>query len=101
MVALKSTAMANIVLAGPAADESFVGVALAFHDRLKDALNTRVTLVDWDRSPNGNNPYTFTDWTTEDAALLEKQRVKNPLLMFMRKVGPGVPDAVIQRLWTL
>lgn len=99
MVALKSTAMANIVLAGPAADESFVGVALAFHDRLKDALNTRTTLVDWKRSPNGNNPYTFTEWTSDDEALLKKKRSENPLLMFMRKVGPTLPDEVITSMW--
>jgi hypothetical protein len=89
----------NKILSAPAADESFVGVCLAFHDRLKDVINSRITIVDWKRSPNGNNPYTFTAWTSADQEFYESQKKEYPYAMFLRKVGPECPDTTIKSLW--
>lgn len=100
IMAHKNKDMMNIMMAGPAADESMVGVCLAFYDRLKDAVVEHVTLVDWKRSPNGNNPYTFNIWTVDDDAFVKDKRTAHPLAMFMRKIGPEVPDHILKSMWS-
>ena len=99
IMANKNRTLINLITSGPAADESLVGICLGFYDRLKDVLNAQSTIIDWDRSPNGDNPYTFQIWTVEDDAFLEKKRAKHPLAMFMRKIGADCPDDVIKSWW--
>ena len=94
-----NTEFTKKILSGPAADESFVGVCLAFHDRLKDVINARITMVDWKRSPNGNNPHTFQMWTSADQEFYDTQKSEHPMVMFLRKVGTECPDSILQSLW--
>jgi hypothetical protein len=100
IIANKNRALIQHILAGPAADESLVGICLGFYDRLKDVINTQTTIVDWDRSPNGDNPYTFATWGPADDELMKIKRAKHPWAMFLRKIGSTIPDEIITNLWS-
>jgi len=83
---------------GHMADESYAAVLLFIINGLKNVIKKKTTLVDWKRTPNGNNPYTFDKWTFDDAKSVWENRKTNPNEhMFMRKVGPAFPDDVLRK----
>jgi hypothetical protein len=87
----------NTVALGHVADESYAAIMLFNINHLKNVINQPTTLVDWKRTPNGNNPYTFNDWTSQDETIVRNIRrsTKNKY-MFMRKIGPTFPDHVLR-----
>lgn len=94
-------AFTKILLTGHAAEESFLAVFLYKINNFQNVLNKATTLVDWKRTPNGNNPYTFMDWTDADqtaVAELSADTSKNAYF-FLRKVGSTFPDKVLNK-WT-
>ena len=83
---------------GHAGEESYAAVLLFNINRLKNVIKKQTTLVDWKRTPNGNNPYTFTTWTLHDMESVREIRMtKANEYMFMRKVGPAFPDDVLRK----
>lgn len=89
--------LAQSIIHGHTSDESFIGVCLLKENQLKNVINTVTTLVDWDRSPNGNNPYTFTEWTPKDEQVVTELSRANPNAMFLRKISIDFPDEVIDQ----
>ena len=88
----------NVVTRGHMADESWAAIMLLLINNLKNVINLPTTLVDWKRTPNGNNPHTFSEWTPQDEAVVRniRRNAKNKY-MFMRKVGPTFPDHILRR----
>lgn len=87
----------SILIRGPAADESYAAILLDNINSFKNVINKHTTLVDWKRTPNGSNPYTFNEWSTHDETIVRKIRKSNSNeYMFMRKIGPTFPDHVLR-----
>ena len=89
--------LTDIITSGHTADESIIAIFLYKINNFKNVVNKLTTITDWKRTPNGNNPYTFTDWTEEDRIAVkelyaDKSKQK---YMFMRKVGPNFPDQAL------
>lgn len=93
----KDTSFTNILLSAPAADESLVSVFLKRINNFKNVIDKYITLVDWKRSPNGNNPYTFKDWTDEDTKTISEFMTNNDFTMFLRKVDKDASNDVLLR----
>jgi hypothetical protein len=90
--------MLSTIMRGHAGEESYAAVLLLNINMLKNVMNKKTTLVDWKRTPNGNNPYKFEAWTFDDAKSVWENRKTNPNeYMFMRKVGPAFPDDVLRK----
>jgi hypothetical protein len=87
--------LTNILLDGHASEESFQAIYLSTINNFQNVLNKMTTLVDWKRSPNGNNPYTFQSWTEADKLAVAELRQADPSLMFLRKVDATFPDEVL------
>jgi hypothetical protein len=88
----------SIVSSGHTADESYAAVLLFNINGLKNVIKKPTTLVDWKRTPNGNNPYKFETWAFDDAKIVHDIRKTTPNEhMFMRKVGSAFPDDVLRR----
>lgn len=88
----------DILKSGHVADESYAAVLLFMINRLKNVIKKPITLVDWKRTPNGNNPYKFETWAHDDIESVRIIRKTNPNeYMFMRKVGSAFPDDVLRR----
>ncbi len=85
----------NILLGAPAADESLVSVFLKRINNFKNVINRYVTLVDWKRTPNGNNPYTFKDWNDDDKKMVSEFTNNNDMVMFLRKIDKDFPDDIL------
>jgi len=87
----------SILIRGPTADESYAAVLLFNINNFKNVINKNTTLVDWKRTPNGSNPYTFNEWSTRDEDIVRNIRKSNSNeYMFMRKIGPTFPDHVLR-----
>lgn len=91
----KDLTLTNLLLTAPAADESLVSVFLKKINNFKNVINKYITIVDWKRTPNGNNPYTFKNWTEEDKETVNNFIKDNDLIMFLRKVDKDFPDEVL------
>ena len=88
----------SVLMSGSVADESYAAVLLFNINNLKNVIKKQTTLVDWKRTPNGNNPHTFSEWTAQDEAVVRDIRKTSANEhMFMRKVGPTFPDHVLRR----
>lgn len=87
----------SILSTGHAAEESYAAVLLFNINRFKNVICKNTTLVDWNRTPNGNNPYKFNTWTSEDEINVRKifATTANEY-MFMRKVGLTFPDNILR-----
>jgi hypothetical protein len=70
------------MISAPAADESLVSVFLKISNNFKNTINTQTTLVDWERTPNGNNPHTFIEWKEKDIEIVEKNKNNHKDLLF-------------------
>ena len=87
-----------IVSSGHTADESYAAILLFNINRLKNVIKKQTTLVDWKRTPNGNNPYRFDGWSIYDVeSVREIRKTKANEYMFMRKVAPAFPDDVLRK----
>lgn len=86
------------IISGPGADESLVSVFLKITNNFINTINTQTTLVDWERTPNGNNPHTFIEWTEKDIEIVEKNKKKHKDLLFLRKIGDIFPDDELRRI---
>jgi len=85
------------VTQGHMADESYAAIMLLAINNLKNVINRPTTLVDWKRTPNGNNPHTFVEWADADASIVRSIRHESPNeFMFMRKIAPTFPDHVLR-----
>lgn len=86
--------LTNIITSGHTADESIIAVFLYKINNFKNVINKLITITDWKRTPNGNNPYTFNQWTEKDKAAVDElcsDKSKSEY-MFMRKIGQDFPD---------
>jgi hypothetical protein len=89
--------MLGMLMSGHTADESYAAVILFNINRLKNVIKKKTTLVDWKRTPNGNNPYKFDTWSKPDEESVRENRETNANeYMFMRKVGASFPDSVLR-----
>ena len=90
-------AVLQTVTQGHASEESYAAIMLLMINNLKNVVNRPTTLVDWKRTPNGNNPHTFVEWTDADASIVRFIRHESPNeFMFMRKIAPTFPDHVLR-----
>lgn len=88
----------SMVSSGHTGDESYAAILLLNINRLKNVVKKKTTLVDWKRTPNGNNPYKFDAWTFNDVeSVRENRRMNANEYMFMRKVGASFPDSILRR----
>jgi hypothetical protein len=101
-MALTDPALTKILIAGHAAEESFLGVYLYKINNFRNVVTKATTLVDWSRAVNGGgSPHTFREWAAADqmaVATLCAEKQKNNYLFF-RKMAETFPDAVL-RAWT-
>ena len=90
--------MLSMLSSGHAGEESYAAVLLLNINRLKNVIKKKTTLVDWKRTPNGNNPYKFDAWTkTDEEHVRENFKMNSNEHMFMRKVGAAFPDDVLRK----
>jgi hypothetical protein len=90
--------MLSMLSSGHAGEESYAAVLLLNINRLKNVIKKKTTLVDWKRTPNGNNPYKFDAWTkTDEEHVRENFKMHPNEHMFMRKVGAAFPDDVLRK----
>ena len=90
-------AVLQTVTQGHASEESYAAIMLLAINNLQNVINRSTTLVDWKRTPNGNNPHTFVEWTDADASIVRSIRDQSPNeIMFMRKIAPTFPDHVLR-----
>ena len=88
----------SLVSSGHTGDESYAAILLLNINRLKNVIKKKTTLVDWKRTPNGNNPYKFDSWTFNDVeSVRENRRMNANEYMFMRKVGASFPDSILRK----
>ena len=96
MLAEKEKELVKIIASAPCGDESIIAVFLSIVNNFENVISKRTTLVDWERTPNGNNPYTFKYWTDQDKEMVNKLKKNNELFMFLRKIDKEFPVDVLQ-----
>lgn len=88
----------SVLAGGHAAEESYAAALLGSINDMKNVINQPTTLVDWNRSLNGNNPHVFIEWTDADETIVNDLRKTNAnTFMFMRKIGPTFPDEILRK----
>jgi len=91
----KNKDLISLLTLGPSSDESIIAVLLSMTNRFENVICKRTTLVDWERSPNGNNPYTFITYSKKDEEMIDSLKKKNEYHMFLRKVDSNFPDKIL------
>ena len=88
----------TVLMGGHAAEESYAAALLSSINNMKNVINKQTTLVDWKRTPNGDNPHTFISWTPQDETIVRDIRKTNANeYMFMRKIAPTFPDDILRK----
>ena len=96
-LAEKEQQLTAIITSGHTADESILAIFLFKINNFKNVVNKLTTVTDWKRTPNGNNPYTFNNWTETDKLAVAEMcadKSKNEY-MFLRKIGATFPDEIL------
>ena len=86
---------------GGLANESLFAIILYGYNQLnntKDGVVNAVThLADWSRMATATSPYYFKDANATDIRFLEDNLQKHKCAMFLRKVSPEFPDAILKK----
>jgi len=81
---------------GEIANESVFAVALFSTYKLQNVLNVETMATDWSRMMTPNSPYLFTVGDAKDRDFIDTFIKTHPYTMFLRKVAPTFPDAILR-----
>ena len=85
----------QIVCSGGLANESIFAIILYFYNQLKDVLNNATHITDWSRMSSATSPHVFKYGNTADLDIIKNSLRDNAYAMFLRKVHPDFPDAIL------
>ena len=91
----------SLVCQGGVANESVFAILFAFYNRLDPAnadsvVNAETTLANWENMSSPTSPYVFEKGDAYETRFIEDRRNKHPHLLFLRKIDPAFPDALLQ-----
>lgn len=93
----QNPSLAETVFNGIVANESFFAIAFKHQNVINDVVAFDTHLSDWVRVSSSTSPHKFEDANPKDRAFIEDGLTKNPMAMFLRKVMPEFPDAVLEK----
>jgi hypothetical protein len=89
------------ICTGGLANESLFAIILYGYKELNNSkdgvLNAVTHLTDWSRMASATSPHTFKDANSTDIQFLEDNLQKHKYAMFLRKVSPDFPDAILKK----
>ena len=89
--------MANTILEGGLANESFFAIVLKHYKTLDKAICSPTHMVDWSRMMTSTSPYLFRDDNLTDRRFIETNLdKKRNRIMFIRKISILFPDDVLR-----
>lgn len=93
----KQNDVVKLICNGGLANESLFAIILHGYKQLDGVVISAVThLTDWSRMASATSPYLFKDTNETDIKFIETELEKNKYAMFIRKISPEFPDAILR-----
>jgi hypothetical protein len=93
----KQNDVVKLICNGGLANESLFAIILHGYKQLDGVVISAVThLTDWSRMASATSPYLFKDTNETDIKFIETELDKNKYAMFIRKISPEFPDAILR-----
>lgn len=93
----KQNDVVKMICNGGLANESLFAIILHGYKQLDAAVISAVThLTDWSRMASATSPHLFKDANETDIKFIETELEKNKYAMFIRKISPEFPDAILR-----
>jgi len=93
----KQNDVVKMICNGGLANESLFAIILHGYKQLGAVVISAVThLTDWSRMASATSPHLFKDANETDIKFIETELEKNKYAMFIRKISPEFPDAILR-----
>lgn len=93
----KQNDVVKIICNGGLANESLFAIILHGYKQLEGAVISAVThLADWSRMASATSPHLFKEANNADIKFIETELEKNKYALFIRKISPDFPDAILR-----
>jgi len=93
----KQNDVTKLICNGGLANESLFAIILHGYKQLDVSVISAVThITDWSRMASSTSPHLFKEANELDIAFIEKELEKNKYAMFIRKISPEFPDAILR-----
>lgn len=93
----KKANMAKTICQGGLANESLFAIILATYNELKNVVCSVTHITDWSRMTSSTSPHVFKEGNELDLKFIEGEMKERKFQMFIRKVAPEFPDAILER----
>jgi len=93
----KKANMAKTICQGGLANESLFAIILATYNELKNVVCSVTHITDWSRMTSSTSPHVFKEGNELDLKFIEDEMKERKYQMFIRKVAPEFPDAILER----
>jgi hypothetical protein len=94
---IKEKKLFNLVCQGGLANESLFAILFRKANTLDKIINEKTHLMDWSRMNSPTSPHLFQKGDPLDKEIIDRFLAKNPYTMFLRKVSPHFPDALLRQ----
>jgi hypothetical protein len=81
---------------GGLANESLFAIILAACNELKNVICSVTHITDWSRMTSSTSPHVFKEGNETDIKFIENELKEKKYQMFIRKVAPEFPDAILE-----
>jgi hypothetical protein len=81
---------------GGLANESLFAIILAANNELKNVICSVTHITDWSRMTSSTSPHVFKEGNEIDIKFIENELKEKKYQMFIRKVAPEFPDAILE-----
>lgn len=81
---------------GGLANESLFAIILAACNELKNVVCSVTHITDWSRMTSSTSPHVFKEGNENDIKFIENELKEKKYQMFIRKVAPEFPDAILE-----
>jgi hypothetical protein len=93
----KQNDVVKLICNGGLANESLFAIILHGYKQLDAAVISAVThLADWSRMASATSPHLFKEANNADIKFIETELDKNKYALFIRKISPDFPDAILR-----
>lgn len=87
----------DLICDGRVANESIFAIILRSQNCLDSVQNEETTATDWGRMMSPTSPYLFRFGDETDIRFIDTFLLENKYTMFLRKVDPAFPDALLMK----
>lgn len=85
----------NTICQGNVANESIFAIILHTFKQLNTVINASTHATDWTRTTSPTSPHLFKEGSIKDISFINYELANNKYSMFLRKVAPEFPDAIL------